>query len=30
MVRFQHYSYKTEKSYLDWIKRYILYLGIWY
>jgi len=24
-IRFKHYSYQTEKSYLGWIKRYILY-----
>jgi len=24
-VRFKHYSYKTEKSYVGWIKRYIIY-----
>jgi len=24
-VRFKHYSYRTEKSYVGWIKRYIIY-----
>ena len=25
VIRLQHYSYKTEKSYVNWIKRYILF-----
>ena len=25
IIRLKHYSYKTEKSYLNWIKRYILF-----
>jgi site-specific recombinase XerD len=25
IIRLKHYSYKTEKSYLYWIKRYILF-----
>jgi site-specific recombinase XerD len=25
VIRVKHYSYKTEKSYINWIKRYILY-----
>jgi integron integrase len=25
IIRIKHYSYKTEKSYLSWIKRYILF-----
>jgi len=24
-IRIKHYSYKTEKSYINWIKRYILF-----
>ena len=24
-IRFKHYSYRTEKSYVGWIKRYIIY-----
>ena len=24
-LRTKHYSYRTEKSYLDWIKRFILF-----
>jgi hypothetical protein len=24
VIRLKHYSYKTEKSYINWIKRYIL------
>ena len=26
-LRIQHYSYRTEQTYLDWIKRFLLYLG---
>jgi len=26
-MRVLHYSYRTEQSYVDWIKRYILFLG---
>ena len=25
VIRLKHYSYKTEKSYINWIKRYILF-----
>lgn len=25
VIRLKHYSYKTEKSYISWIKRYILF-----
>jgi integron integrase len=25
MIRLKHYSYRTEKTYIDWIKRYILF-----
>lgn len=25
VIRVKHYSYKTEKSYINWIKRYILF-----
>jgi len=25
IIRLKHYSYKTEKSYINWIKRYILF-----
>lgn len=25
VIRLKHYSYKTEKSYVNWIKRYILF-----
>ena len=25
IIRLKHYSYKTEKSYLNWIKRYIIF-----
>lgn len=25
VIRLRHYSYKTEKSYISWIKRYILF-----
>jgi integron integrase len=25
MIRLKHYSYRTEKSYIDWIRRYILF-----
>ena len=25
IIRLKHYSYKTEKSYVNWIKRYILF-----
>ena len=25
IIRLKHYSYKTEKSYVHWIKRYILF-----
>ena len=24
-LRLKHYAYRTEQSYVDWIKRYILY-----
>ena len=24
-IRLKHYSYRTEQTYLDWIKRYLLY-----
>ncbi|MEH1846168.1 MAG: phage integrase N-terminal SAM-like domain-containing protein [Nostoc sp.] len=24
-IRLKHYSYKTEKSYIDWIRRYIFF-----
>jgi hypothetical protein len=24
-IRLKHYSYRTEKSYISWIKRYILF-----
>jgi hypothetical protein len=24
-IRLRHYSYKTEKSYIDWIRRYIFF-----
>jgi len=24
-IRFKHYSYATESSYVSWIKRYIIY-----
>jgi integron integrase len=27
VIRLKHYSYKTEKSYINWIKRYILFHG---
>jgi site-specific recombinase XerC len=26
VIRVKHYSYKTEKSYVNWIKRYIFHL----
>jgi hypothetical protein len=26
-IRFKHYSLRTEKTYVDWIKRFILYHG---
>jgi len=26
-IRLRHYSYRTEKAYVDWIRRYILYHG---
>jgi hypothetical protein len=25
VIRLKHYSYKTEKSYVNWIKRYIFF-----
>ncbi len=25
VIRLKHYSYKTEKSYVNWIKRYIIF-----
>ncbi len=25
VIRLKHYSYKTEKSYINWIKRYIIF-----
>jgi len=25
VIRLKHYSYQTEKSYINWIKRYILF-----
>jgi hypothetical protein len=25
VMRVKHYSYRTEKSYVDWIRRYILF-----
>jgi hypothetical protein len=25
VIRIKHYSYKTEKSYVNWIKRYIIF-----
>ncbi|MGD2181986.1 site-specific integrase [Lusitaniella coriacea] len=25
VIRLKHYSYRTEQTYLDWIKRYLLY-----
>jgi hypothetical protein len=25
IVRIKHYSYRTEQSYVDWIRRYILF-----
>ena len=25
VIRLKHYSYKMEKSYINWIKRYILF-----
>jgi hypothetical protein len=28
IIRLKHYSYKTEKSYVNWIKRYILFHNI--
>ena len=24
-IRLKHYSYRTEQTYLDWIKRYLLF-----
>jgi integron integrase len=27
IIRLKHYSYKTEKSYINWIKRYIIFHG---
>lgn len=27
VIRLKHYSYKTEKSYVNWIKRYIIFHG---
>ena len=26
VIRLKHYSYKTEKSYVNWIKRYIIFI----
>jgi site-specific recombinase XerD len=26
-IRIKHYSYRTEQTYVDWIKRYILFHG---
>jgi len=26
-IRTKHYSYRTEKTYVDWIKRFILFHG---
>jgi len=26
-LRIQHYSYRTEQTYLDWIRRFLVYLG---
>ncbi len=25
VIRLKHYSYRTEQTYIDWIKRYLLY-----
>ncbi|MGF1588703.1 MAG: phage integrase N-terminal SAM-like domain-containing protein [Pleurocapsa sp.] len=25
VIRLKHYSYKTKKSYINWIKRYIIF-----
>ncbi len=27
VLRYQHYAYRTEKTYCDWIVRYIKYFG---
>lgn len=27
VIRFRHYSLRTEQTYLDWIKRFILFSG---
>ncbi|WP_200807557.1 phage integrase N-terminal SAM-like domain-containing protein [Picosynechococcus sp. PCC 7002] len=30
-IRLEHYSYRTDQSYLDWIRRYLRYhqCGLW-
>lgn len=30
VIRVKHYSYKTEKSYISWIKRHILFHDKWH
>jgi hypothetical protein len=27
LIRLKHYSYSTERTYLDWVKRFFTYLG---
>ncbi|NBD33277.1 MAG: integrase [Cyanobacteria bacterium] len=29
IIRLKHYSYKTEKSYVNWIKHYIIFENRW-
>ena len=28
-IRFKHYSYSTERTYVHWIKHYILFHSLW-
>jgi hypothetical protein len=28
LIRLKHYSYSAERTYLDWVKRFFVYVGV--